>query len=28
VRWEVEEPHRWTVLEAPNGVHFRVIHPS
>lgn len=27
VRWEVEEPHRWTVLEAPDGVLFCAIHP-
>lgn len=28
VRWEVHEPHRWTVLEAPDGVLFCAIHPA
>jgi hypothetical protein len=28
VRWEVEEPHRWSVLEAPDGVLFCAIHPA
>ncbi|GAA4445890.1 hypothetical protein GCM10023170_025360 [Phytohabitans houttuyneae] len=27
-RWEVTEPHRWTVLAAPDGVLFCAIHPS
>jgi hypothetical protein len=25
--WEVYEPHRWTVLQAPDGVLFCAIHP-
>jgi hypothetical protein len=28
VAWEVTEPHRWTVLEAPDGVLFCAIHPK
>jgi Glyoxalase-like domain len=27
VRWEVEEPHRWTVLADPEGILFCAIHP-
>lgn len=26
-QWEVAEPHRWTVLAAPDGVLFCAIHP-
>ncbi|MEV6968605.1 VOC family protein [Hamadaea sp. NPDC051192] len=28
VAWEVYEPHRWTVLAAPDGVLFCAIHPG
>jgi hypothetical protein len=27
VKWEVTEPHAWTVLAAPDGVLFCAIHP-
>lgn len=27
-QWEVYEPHRWTVLAAPDGVLFCAIHPA
>ena len=26
-RWEVTEPHRWTVLESPDGILFCALHP-